>query len=292
MNDTDWELIVALYKEKNITKTAARLYISQPAVTKRLQTIEKQLGIQIVERDHKGIRFTMQGKYLVKYSEEMIERWKTLKRNLDNMAKDIKKTFKIGACNNFARKILPEILSKYQKKYPNVKFEIMTGWNSDVYKMLCNKEVEIALIKGNYEWSQGEEVLFEDTFCAINSESIDIADLPEMKRIEYDTDVRIKDILDNWWMENFSTPPVKGMTVDRSDTCKEMVMQGLGFALVPGYVLEEKDELFKIQLMKKNGEPLKRNVRMLYYESFKENSLAQAFIDTVNSVDFSKYKPF
>lgn len=286
MMDRDWELISVLYQEKNITKASAKLYISQPAVTKRLQMIESKLGVQIVERGRKGVHFTPEGEYLVKCAEEMRARMREIMSNLSSMTKEVKGVIKIGASNNFARKTLPKILSEYQERYPDVKFEISTGWSSEIFRLLCNKEIEVAFIRGEYKWSQGEKLLFQEKLFAINSEKIKIEDLPKFKKIEYNCDIKLKSILDNWWRENFSDHSLKGLMVDRSDTCKEMVMQGLGFALVPSTILKENDKLFKLELLDKNGEFLKRNTKMLYYENFKETNLGKTFLEIVDSIDF------
>lgn len=288
MMDRDWELISVLYQEKNITKAAAKLYISQPAVTKRLQMIERKLDVQIVERGRKGVHFTPEGEYLVKCAEEMRERMKEIMMNLSSMTKEVKGVINIGASKLFARKTLPIILSKYQEIYPDVKFEITTGWSADIFKLLCNKEIEIAFVRGEYKWTQGEKVLFADTLCAINSEKVEIEDLSKLKRIEYNCDIKLKSIFDSWWRENFSDHSLKGLMVDRSDTCKEMVMQGLGFALVPNTILKETDDLFKIELKDKNGELLKRRTRMLYYEDLKETNLGKTFLEVVDTIEFKR----
>jgi hypothetical protein len=74
--------------------------------------------------------------------------------------------------------------------------------------------------------------------------------------------------------------------VDRSDTCKEMVMQGLGFDLVLSTILKENDKLFKLELLDKNGEFLKRNTKMLYYENFKGTNLGKTFLEILDTIDF------
>jgi DNA-binding transcriptional LysR family regulator len=66
MEDRDWLILQELYRMKNITKAAQELYMSQPALTSRLQHIEREFNVRIVTRSTKGIRFTPEGEYLVK----------------------------------------------------------------------------------------------------------------------------------------------------------------------------------------------------------------------------------
>lgn len=58
MEYRDWHILQTLFREQNITKTAEALYISQPALTKRLRQIEKDFGVQIVQRGSRGVQFT------------------------------------------------------------------------------------------------------------------------------------------------------------------------------------------------------------------------------------------
>ncbi|WP_406542465.1 LysR family transcriptional regulator [Clostridium ljungdahlii] len=53
MDEKDYKLILTLYKLKNITKTSEKLFITQPALTKRIKKIEKDLGTDLLIRSKK-----------------------------------------------------------------------------------------------------------------------------------------------------------------------------------------------------------------------------------------------
>ena len=61
MGHRDWEMLVRLYKWKSITKTAEELFMTQPALTKRLKQIEEEFGISIALRSSQGLIFTPKG---------------------------------------------------------------------------------------------------------------------------------------------------------------------------------------------------------------------------------------
>ena len=64
MKDTDWEILYRLYETPNMTKVADMLYISQPSLTKRVKSMEKDFGVKIINRTSKGVKFTPEGEYL------------------------------------------------------------------------------------------------------------------------------------------------------------------------------------------------------------------------------------
>ena len=61
MEDRDWQILQELHRTKNITKAAQLLYMSQPALTARLQNIETEFNVRVVTRSTKGIKFTPEG---------------------------------------------------------------------------------------------------------------------------------------------------------------------------------------------------------------------------------------
>jgi len=99
MDDRDWLILQVLYREKNITKAAKELFISQPALTHRLQQMEKEFHVQIVNRGRRGVQFTPQGEYLVKCAEEMLLTLQKIKENVLNMDDQLTGTLRLGVSN-------------------------------------------------------------------------------------------------------------------------------------------------------------------------------------------------
>ena len=71
MDYTDWMIIHVLAKEKNLTATAEKLFISQPALTYRIKRIEKEFNTTIFTRTAKGVFLTSHGILVAKYVNDM-----------------------------------------------------------------------------------------------------------------------------------------------------------------------------------------------------------------------------
>ena len=76
MKDSDWLILSELYKNPNMTKVADLLYTTQPSMTKRLQHMEQEFGIRIVDRTPKGLVITKEGAYLGRQAEFTCGFWK------------------------------------------------------------------------------------------------------------------------------------------------------------------------------------------------------------------------
>ena len=82
MKDTDWEILHELYKNPNMTKVANLLYITQPSLTKRLQHMETEFQVTIVNRTPKGLEFTPEGEFLAQQAEKYLKFLKNTQEKL------------------------------------------------------------------------------------------------------------------------------------------------------------------------------------------------------------------
>lgn len=285
MRSQDWEILKVLYENKNITRTGKQLFISQPALTNRIKQIEKEFGIKIINRDRRGVQFTPQGEYLAKSAEEMILKLRQIKDHLTNMESKVVGTINLGVSSFFTKYKLPQLLRAFKDNYPNVEFKVTTGWSRDLFHSLYKKDIHIAFVRGEYTWIEQKHLLFEDQLCVASKEEIDISNLPNLPRIDYKTDNLLKSIVDHWWIENFTRPPMVTMEVDQVDTCKEMVVNGLGYAIMPGMILKGNEDIHKVYITDKDNNPLIRNTWMLYHNESLEVNVINAFVSFISSLD-------
>lgn len=291
MDYRDWEILKVLYIQKNITKAARLLFITQPALTNRIKHMEKELGAKIVTRESRGIHFTPQGEYLVNCAEESLNNYQKIKDNVFNMSNNIHNevvgTLKLGVSNFFANYKLPHILKLFKEQYPHVQFKIITGWSKDISQLIHKKDVHIGFVRGDYG-SKGlsNHLLFDETICITSIEEVDINNLPTFPRIDYRGDHLLKLLIDNWWSENYVQEPFISIEVDQVETCREMVINGLGYAILPDRIMTKREDLHKIDLVDQKGNPIMRRTWMYYHEESLEWNVMREFVDFVKKETF------
>jgi len=291
MDYRDWEILKVLYIQKNITKAARLLFITQPALTNRIKHMEKELGAKIVTRESRGIHFTPQGEYLVSCAEESLNNYQKIKDNVFNMSNNIHNevvgALKLGVSNFFANYKLPHILKFFKEQYPHVQFKIITGWSKDISQLIHKKDVHIGFVRGDYG-SKGvsNHLLFDETICITSIEEVDINNLPTFPRIDYRGDHLLKLLIDNWWSENYVQEPFISIEVDQVETCREMVINGLGYAILPDRIMTKRKDLHKIDLVDQKGNPIMRRTWMYYHEESLEWNVMREFVDFVKKETF------
>ncbi len=286
MDERDWLIFHILYEKKNITKTGQALFLSQPALTTRLRQIEDELGAKLIYRSGKGIHFTSQGEYLAKSSKEMLNRIQEIKDKISNLHEGVQGTLRIAATNYMTKYKLPCLLKLFKQKYPKMEFKVTASWSKEVLNLVNAQEAHIGFIRGEYPWPDEKKLLFEENMCIASAEPISLEDLPILPRITYRTDDSAQLLIDSWWRDHFTVPPLISMDVDRLDTCKEMVIHGHGYAIMPTVILHNVDNLHKIIIKDKNNQPITRYTWMIYQKELLNINSVHAFVDFCNSVDF------
>lgn len=282
MDEKDWNVLKILYEEKNISHTSERLYVSQPALTYRLKNLEKEFGTTLFFKVKGGIEFTSEGAYLAQYAEEMINHLQKTKDYMSNLQGEVRGTLRLGVSSNFAQYKLPKILKKYSIQYPNVQFNVNTGWSTDIMKQLDSSKVQLGILRGNHDWYGKKQLLHKEKLCLISSEEVDIEKIQDLPFINYKTDSSLDSLIKGWWHDRYSRPPFATMETDRQETCKEMVKNGLGIAIVPEICLEPSDNLYNYELFYRNGDLVERNTWIMYNEDSLRLSTVKNFIKFLN----------
>lgn len=286
MDERDWLIFHILYEKKNITKTGQALFISQPALTARLRQIEENLGTKLVYRAGKGIHFTPQGEYLAKCSTEMLGRIREIKDHLMNMHEDVQGTLRIAASHYMTKYKLPRLLKLFKTDYPHIEFKVTTTWSKEVLNLVNNQDAHIGFIRGDYPWPNEKKLLFDEPMCIASTDPVQIADLPRLPMISYRSDEFAQLLIDNWWRENFTVPPQISMEVDRVDTCKDMVLNGHGFAIMPSLILNKADDIHKTVITNKNNAPILRKTWLIYQKELLDINAVHAFVHFLEHIDF------
>lgn len=286
MEDRDWLIIKMLYDNKNITKTAQALFTAQPALTARIRQIEDDLGVKMICRSNRGIHFTPEGEYLAQCAENILAEFRRIRDHVANLGNDVKGTLQIGASNYVTRYILPRLLKTFKDTYPNVEFKVVTALSRDIIRLVQNQELHVGFIRGDYSWSGEKHLLFDEAICVASKNVISLDTLPALARIDYRTDDFNRALLTKWWRDNFLQPPLISISVNQVDACKDMLLNGLGYAILPSRILNDVSDIHTIVITDKEGNPIVRKTWLIYQSESAKVKLVNVFVDFVKTTDF------
>ena len=288
VEDRDWLIIKVLHEQKNITKTAQTLFLSQPALTARIRQIEAELDTKIIYRGSRGIHFTTEGDYLAQCADSMIDNMRQIKEQLGNMGSTVKGILRIAAPNYITQCKLSSLLGRFQEQYPEVEFNIINAWSREICSLLYSQDVHIGFVRTDHDWRGEKHLLHQEPIYIVSKKEVSFQELPNLPRIDYITDFSYKTFLNDWWNDNFSQPPRISMTVSQLSISKAMVMNDLGYAILPVTILNDAPHLHRIPLTDRDGQPITRPTWLLYQKEIGELKMAKLFIDFATTVDFDQ----
>ncbi len=284
MTEQDWNLIAALYRLRNITRTADFLNTTQPTVTKRLQQIEYELGVQIAIRTTKGVTFTPEGEFVASETEGLLRHIAEIKDNIQKISSGRAGSIKLGITNSMGRYILPSLLHRYKERFPQVNFDISMNVSGVVVEQVEERQAHVGFIRGD-SYNKLEKCLLSVSQAVVAySTEIKLEDLPSLPRIQYISDSYSKKLLDDWWDDHFSVPSKVGMHVNHGDTCREMISSGLGYGifLSPEFI-DKSAALFTMPLFNTDGTPFVRANWMIWHAESYGIPLVRNFIDFIRA---------
>ncbi|TMR90289.1 LysR family transcriptional regulator [Nonomuraea basaltis] len=119
---------VAAAEELNVTRAAERLFVSQPALSKQLRVLERQLGFRVFERVHSGVALTRQGEVLLPIARELLERWAAGLESARAAAST--GTLVIGMQTAVGRGLQQEALRRFRTAMPGWEVSLrLVGWD-------------------------------------------------------------------------------------------------------------------------------------------------------------------
>ncbi|MBT2756190.1 LysR family transcriptional regulator [Mesobacillus foraminis] len=281
---SELHLLTVLAQEMNMRKAAERLFVSQPALSQRLQTIEKEWGKKLFLRSQKGLSLTPAGELVIQFANEMLMKEEKVREFISALDTEVYGTLKIAVASIVGQNWLPQVLKKFVNRYPQAKISLITGWSSEIAKALYEDQVHIGIIRGTPDWKGVKIHLFQDSLNLVDTEITRPEQMLETDRpfIQFKSDSSYYQEIQDWWLRNFQTPPRRTIIVDQIETCKQMTFNGIGYAILPEITLNGAEKnIFKIPLLDEHGVPIKRDTWLLGYESAFQLKQVQAFVDIV-----------
>ncbi|PKO46368.1 MAG: HTH-type transcriptional regulator CysB [Betaproteobacteria bacterium HGW-Betaproteobacteria-22] len=226
----------------NITAAAEALYTSQPGVSKQIQLIEEELGLQIFSRNGKRLTgLTEPGRQILALAEKVMLNIENIKRVGDEYSDVDVGTFTIATTHTQARYKLPAAVTAFINKYPLVKLNIHQGNPSQVAEQVSRGDADIGLATESirdydnvlclpcYHWNRC--VVVPQGHPLLKEQNLTLELLATYPLITYDFGFTGGTLVSNTFSDAGLTPNIVLTAID-ADVIKTYVTLGLGVGLV------------------------------------------------------------
>jgi DNA-binding transcriptional LysR family regulator len=128
-------------------RAADALYLSQPSVSARVQTLESEVGVALFHRTARGVRLTDMGRTFLPFAQRSMETLRRGREVLESVRQTSAGILNMATARVIGTYVLPGTLQKFQQLYPDANLHIKVGGSSDVLQMVVDEEVQLGLAR-------------------------------------------------------------------------------------------------------------------------------------------------
>jgi DNA-binding transcriptional LysR family regulator len=143
MNTRDLEAFLAVVETGSIVGASARLHLTQPGVSRRIQSLEEQLGVALLDRQSKPLKPTAAGRETYAQGRRMLRVLDDLKTGLSPEGV-VSGDFRLGISPYLSEVGITALADRLRDSFPDLALRITTGWPEQLLGRLRGNEIDVA----------------------------------------------------------------------------------------------------------------------------------------------------
>lgn len=149
LNLRDIRAFVAVANAGNFTRAAARLHLSQPALTVQIRRLEEIVGARLFDRNSRSVALTQTGRDLLPLLQRSLDDMERVLRDARALGEGASGTVRLACLPTFASSVLPDLIQTFRRQVPRAGFQIRDGVASLVTALVRNEEADLGLTGGD-----------------------------------------------------------------------------------------------------------------------------------------------
>ncbi|MDQ2985051.1 MAG: LysR family transcriptional regulator [Actinomycetota bacterium] len=237
---TQLEAFVEAARRGSISAAAEGLFVTQPALTARIKSLERELDTSLLVRSGRGVRLSDSGRAFMPYALRALDAAAAGRQRIAELARGDVGDLALAAAPAVSTYVLPMILKRFAVAYPNVELAVRTGHSEELVELVLSEEVDLGLVRDIRHPMIQATPLYEDELVLVASPehaaaaagAIRADELSREQLILFDRTSSYHELTNSYFREA-GVVPRNVMELDNIDAAKKMVEHGLGFALLP-----------------------------------------------------------
>jgi LysR family positive regulator for ilvC len=134
-----------LSRSLHFGQTSRSCHLSASALSRSIQRLEQELGVQLLRRDNRSVELTAAGAQLQRYASETLEGYERLREQLAHKREHVRGTLSLFCSVTAAHSFLPALLSRFRQAYPEVTLRLETGYAVSALQVLQDDAVDVTV---------------------------------------------------------------------------------------------------------------------------------------------------
>ena len=285
MHLDELESFIQVARLGSFSAAAQQLHISQPAMSKRIQSLEHHLGVTLFDRLGKRVRLTPAGELLVVKATAMLDLSKDMERDVGNLAQTVSGRLSMATSHHIGLHRLAPVLQRFTQDYPEVELDIQFEDSEVAHNLVRAGDIELAVVTLNPagEIEQPDlktETVWKDPLCFVNAKPLpevtslnQLATLPCILPGPNTFTGRI--VTERFASQGLVLNPA--LSTNYLETISMLVSVGVGWSVLPLTMTSELHQL------NPNCAPINRTLGWVTHAKRTQSNSANAFLQVLRS---------
>lgn len=176
---------VAVAEELHFGRAAARLHVAQPALSQQIKHLERDLGVQLLERTTRQVRLTNAGAVFVEHARRVLGEADRARESVLLAAEGERGEIRVGLTGVMTWRLLPRMTRAYRERFPLVRLELHPAVFSGAHlDGLADGSIDVAFLRTPVPAPLASRVLLDDDLVAVLPEEHRLACRGEVELAE------------------------------------------------------------------------------------------------------------
>ncbi len=240
-------VFVTVVEQKNFSRAAEVLHLSQPGVSLQIRNLEHEFGTKLIHRTPKLVKLTQAGEILYEQARQILQLYQHAKQEIDLLHNTVTGTLKIGASFTIGEYVLPHLLAEYAAQYPHVEIDVKIANTEEVSQAVRSSQIDIGLIEGDVSYKDisikpfmKDEMLIVVPFGhpLTKKQAVTIDDMQNQVWVLRESGSGTRSYSDRL-IEEYDLTVKRSYVFSSSQGVKEAVIAGLGIAVVSAWIVRK-----------------------------------------------------
>ncbi|MDD7770089.1 selenium metabolism-associated LysR family transcriptional regulator [Suipraeoptans intestinalis] len=297
MNLKQLEAFVQIAEGGSFSKAAKELFLTQPTISAHISALEKELAVRLFVRNTKEVSLSEDGQALYKYARQMVDLEKKIEEKFCAEKKEGKRSITIAASTIPAQYLLPEILIRFNEKYPKDQIKIMETDSAKVVMRIIDQTADVGFTGTVLEKKHCKYIPFYKDELVIVTPCT--SKYQQLKEKETDISwIQKEHILmreEGSGTRKEAEKQLKAAGVDvgamrviasieNQETIKKSVQQGMGISVLSRLAVEEEEKSGKMLVFHIPTENGGRDINLVYNKNKAMTKATERFVGVVREV--------
>lgn len=257
MDKTSLQTFISVAENQSFSLAASALFMTQPAISKRIKLLEQELNCRLLDRGAKNIILTQAGIELLPRARALLKEMESCKQLMTDLSGQTMGALSLATSHHIGLHRLPPVLQKFVEKHPKVELDLNFMDSEDACQAVDNNEMEIAIVTlPNKQWKNlsTQHVWTDHLVITCNQQhplntlaTVKLSDLLDHPAILPSKGTFTRNIIEETLKSKLSSLKIS-METNYLETIKMLVSVGLGWSILPQNMVQNQYDLVTLNV--------------------------------------------